>query len=196
MTNPEILQAEIDMLAAERKEERERQISTDRHNLSAEALAAADLVAELREQLEGDDDEQLLRDMIEGETSYNEAMQAAYERYLFLKGERDAAADRLKQIRARKDITLGRMERLKARMLQAVETVGTPFRLAGECTIFTAQSPPKMVLTVPPDDVPIEYLRVQYAPDMEAIKKAFNEGKDVPFAAQVSGSKHLVIRRS
>lgn len=165
-------------------------------SLSAEASAAADLIAELRDQLAGDDDEQLLRDMVEGETGYNEAMKAAYERYLAIKGEIAASADRLKQIKARKEIAEGRLERLQAQMLRAVEAVGMPFRIEGEATISAAKSPDKMALTVTIDEVPDEYLRVKIEPDLKAIRGALDAGKAVPFAAKVDGGTHLVIRRA
>lgn len=141
-----------------------------------------------------EEDEQLSRDMIEGETGFREVITAA----LIQIGEDEAFAAAKKEladaIREGAKRVETRVERLKAAIARAMETAGEPKVPTAAGTVSLGDKPITAIVTQEAD-IPSEFW-VEQDPklDKAALNKAIREG-DVPGCTRSNGGKSLRITR-
>lgn len=139
------------------------------------------------------DDEDLLKDTLEGETSFNEIM----EKLVFQVREQDmlaeALAARIGMLRERQTRHTTRMNFYRALILKLMTTAGLDKHKATEGNISVVNSPDKVIIT---DEaaIPDELMRIKKEPDKTAIKKALQSGKKVSGASMSNGGITLMIR--
>ncbi len=159
--------------------------------------AAKSLLSDLREQ-EAADDEELVADTIEGETSLIEALQSALEQndedealVIGLKAKEEQFATRRAAIQAR-------IERRTALMERAMmETEQTTLRLP-TATLTLAKRAPGLVIASE-SDIPARFWVAQPRPapklDKAALKEALKANETIPGATLDNGSVSLSVRR-
>lgn len=147
----------------------------------------------LREQC--GDDEQAFADSLEGCTDTFEALEATHKSILSdeelivgIKARKAELETRLSRIEARKDVkrkVIGKI--LRAVGLKKAELV--------EGTVSVRDGKPKLVV-LDKDAVPEEYQRVTVAPDMTAIKTAFENVETLPNWIATQPATDVVMIRS
>lgn len=156
-----------------------------------EAEAARDLIAALRS-----DDEALNHDMVEGETSFLEAMARAIAEIdecdvlaVGIKAKVEQLTDRLRRVE-------GRVERLRGLCEQAMVISGVPTVKLDVATLSVKEVSPKPIIT---DEaaIPAEFWK-QPDPvlDRTAINKAVKAGVNVPGVVLSNKTTSLQIRRA
>lgn len=165
-------------------------------NIARQAEAAKRLMSNLRSQ--GlDDDQELVADTIEGETSLNEALEAAVAELdegdilvAGIKAKEAELADRRRRIEARN-------ERIKATIEQAmIATEQDSLRLPTATLTLTKRAPGLIVTNEA--DIPTKFWIEQERPapklDKKALRAALDEG-EIPGATLDNGSRSLSVRR-
>jgi len=161
-----------------------------RSNLNKQAVAAANLVADLRS-----DDAELNHDMIEGETGFFEAVEAALSEIdecdilsAGLKAHIKAMQDRLSRVQ-------GRADRVRGMIDQAFHIAEVKSHRFATATITVKAVPPKVIIA-DESQIPARFFEPQPPKlDTKALKDALKEG-DVPGAHMSNGGSTIQIRRA
>jgi hypothetical protein len=156
--------------------------------------------ANLREQLAAIGDEDLTRDMIEGETSLIEMVEAM----VMQDGEDAAHVVSLKQyaeaLGARRDRIEARIETRRGLLAKAMEIAGRNKIETASGTISLGVSPVSAIVT-DEASIPSEFF-VQPPPKLDkrallaALKESRESGKDIPGATLSNGGARVTIRRA
>ena len=150
--------------------------------------------AELREEF-GEDD-QLVIDMLEGETDFHEVagilLRQAFEAEAGVAANKALADD----YRARADVLKSRGEHIRAKLLALMNAVGLrklPHALA---TVSVKAAPQSLIYDGEPSCLPEDLRREKVEADKAAIKKALQSGRAVPGARLTNGGETISIRRA
>lgn len=161
------------------------------NELHRQSEAARDLIDAIRS-----DDAELNHDMIEGETSFLEAITAAIDEIDECEIIAEGCKAKENQIADRRRRTEARKERLRTLIEQAMliadmQTVRLPI-----ATLSVSKLPPKPVI-VDEASVPAEYWK-QPEPvlDKSAVNAAIKDGAEIPGVSMTNGSTSLKIRRA
>lgn len=117
-------------------------LMTAERRLEIEAASARELLAAVREDIDGD--EALLVTTIEGETSLLEAFDAALRRMIELKNMQVGLQGVIDTVKRRKERFESQEDRLKALMLRIIKEIGLPTTQRPLATIGTAKVPDKL----------------------------------------------------
>ncbi|MDK4720092.1 siphovirus Gp157 family protein [Rhizobium sp. CNPSo 3968] len=165
-------------------------------NVARQAEAAKRLLANLRSQ-GADDDQELIADSIEGETSLLEAIEAALSeideceiQIVGLKAKEAELSERRRRMEER-------AERIRATIEQAmIATEQESFRMPSATLTLTKRAPGLIVINEA--DIPTRFWIEQERPaptlDKKALRAALDEGT-VPGATLDNGSRSLSVRR-
>jgi hypothetical protein len=139
------------------------------------------------------DDEQLLLDMLEGETDYIRVVD-------HLINYRQEAVERIAGINARKDELAirkgrfeGRIERVDGMLMEIMQAANLRKLPTDEVTIAVVKKPDR-VEVVNLDAIPQGYFRLEKTADKRAILNALKEGEMIPGTELVQGSDGLRIQ--
>ncbi len=145
--------------------------------ISREIEAARALLYAMRDDLEGD--EQATLDTVEGETNLQEAMQDSILRVFELEAHMDALANVVDQLKARKERMDMAREKIRARLLTAMEVMGVK-KIAFPVATIGVRNTPEGVDIVDETRLPIKFLVPQPPkPDKRAILEALQKGDHI-----------------
>jgi len=158
-----------------------------------EASKAA-AIKELLAQANALDDDELVHDMIEGETSYFELLES-------LLGDLSDCESMSAAIKLRNDDLATRRKRYDTRAEKLREVIQGVMQTAGErkaelpeATLSIGQKPQKVMITdeqLLSDDV----VKIERKPDLRAIGDKLKAGEHVDGAELSNGGENLIIRR-
>lgn len=165
--------------------------------IQIQSEAAKKLIAQLHETHAGDDDA-LVSDMIEGETSLLEAIEAALSEI----DECEVIIAGLKaketEFEARRKMTENRVDRIRAVIEQAMLTTNQLSMRLTTATITLAKRKPSLIVTSEAD-IPSSFWIEQERPAPKLDKKSLSEAlaakNEIPGAMLDNGSYGLTIRR-
>jgi hypothetical protein len=165
------------------------------HELHQQTRAAKVLLEQLRD-LEADDDDEVVRDSIEGETDLHEAIEAAVKRL----GDDLAAIEGLEAYMKKLD---GRKARLKERVDATREAIANAMELARLpkmetpfATVTQKKIAPKVIITEEAD-IPSDFFKPQPPKlDKRAVMAALKEKQPVPGAQISNGGTTISVRWS
>ena len=100
----------------------------------------------------------------------------------------------IEAFRAKKSARKNNAKRLKDAILAAMDVANLKEIKAGAYTVKIANNGGKVPMTVNEGAVPENYMRIKYEPDTELIRKALEEGKELPFACLEERGRHLNIK--
>lgn len=163
-------------------------------DLNAEAEAAKLLLAEMQRAGYGDDEE-LLADTVEGETSFLEAVEGALAEADQRAALADAIEARVKAMRERRERVLASVDRIRDAIATAVEASGVklPLRLpSGTLSISTRAGK----LHIDEAELPAEFFKEETVRklDRPAVLEAIKAGP-VPGVTRGNSLRILTIRR-
>jgi hypothetical protein len=156
-----------------------------------EALAAK-AVKEAIEQA-GLDDEQLVQDMIEGETSFLELSQRLLGKILETKAMVSVQKEILDSLKERKIRFETREEQLRALLQNALNLAGLRKLEFPEATVSVTPGRQSVVI-VDEGQLPDEFMKIEKRPDKSAIKEVLARGLPVEGAALSNGAETLTVR--
>ncbi len=166
-----------------------RDITADR--LASQAIAAGHLVAELNS-----DDAQLNHDMVEGETSFLEAVTAAVSEIDDCEIIVAGCKEKEGEIAGRRHRVSTRLDRLRGLIEQAMLVADLPSVSLPTATLSVKRVPPKPVVF---DEaaIPSQYWKAPPpALDKAQINKEIKNGADIPGISMSNGTTSLQIRRT
>ena len=140
-----------------------------------------------------DDDEDLLRDTLEGETSFNEVMEKLVTQIREEDMLAEALAARIGKLRERQTRHTTRMNFYRALILKLMQSAAITKHKTTEGNISVVNSQPKVIIT-DESAIPAEFTRTIVEPDKVSIKKALTSGKTVSGASLSNGGTTLMIR--
>lgn len=158
--------------------------------LRREADAASLLLSEI-----GGDDEDLSHDMVEGETSLFEAIEAAMSEIDDCAITVTGCKERESQLAERRKRAEARQDRLRGLIEQAMVTVGLDTVKLATATLSVSRVPPKAIVT-DEAEVPAAYWK---QPDPVLDKTRINQDaktSDIPGVSLTNGGTSLKIRRA
>lgn len=160
-------------------------------------LAAEDVIKEINilmaEYPQLADDEELLKDTLEGNTRLHEIM----ERFLSAMRENEtlseAVSQRVGKLRERQTRLTHRAQFYRSLMHRLLERTGVKSIALPEAKISVVNSPDKVIIT---DDsaIPDDYQVIKKEPNKAAIQKALKEGKQVSGATLSNGGTTVRIQ--
>lgn len=139
------------------------------------------------------DDEDLRRDMLEGETNLNAVMSRLLDLSMEAKAMAEAVTSMIEKKVDRRDRLKKRAEFYRAlmhRLLEAadIKSIDLP---AGKVSV--SNLPPSVVVN-DPDALPDLYIRVKREPDKAALKEALKRGETIPGASLSNGGTTIQVR--
>ncbi len=141
-----------------------------------------------------DEDDQCLLDTLEGATNLHEILISIVGTAVEADTMAEAQKLRIAALQERKARYERRADRLRAFVLQIMESAGLKSIEAPEFTFGTRPTPQKVIVTNP-ESLPTEYLRQKAPePDLSAIGKALKAGEEIPGAILGNGGTTLQIR--
>lgn len=146
--------------------------------LDVEVKAAQQLKARLLQLPNADDD--LVRDMIEGETKLHEAIAAVVKELACVEAEAEGMATAQKALLMRRQRHEARAEALRLALTEAMEMAELTSMKTPIASLSLRPAPPRVEI-IDPAAIPAEYM-VQPAPvpDKSAIRSDLKDGKAVP----------------
>lgn len=160
-------------------------------------LAAEDVVKEINALLADfpqlAEDEELLRDTLEGNTRLHEIM----ERFLSAMHENEMLAEavsrRVGKLRERQTRLTHRAQFYRSLMHRLLERTGVKSVALPEAKISVVNSPEKVIVT-DESAIPDSFCRIKKEPDKTAIKNALKSGTNIPGATLSNGDTTISIR--
>jgi hypothetical protein len=138
------------------------------------------------------EDENLRRDVIEGETSTFELLGTLLSDVREAQTLQTAIRDRIEALRARLARFEQREEFARKLIMRIMEAATLRRVQLPEATLSVRPAPPA-VRVINPDFIPADYWRVKREPDVAKIKAALKAGADVPGAALTNAADTLAI---
>jgi len=138
------------------------------------------------------DDEDLRRDVIEGETEVFETLSIVLGDVREAQTFQTAIRDRIEPLRAR----LARFERreeFSRKLLMRIMDAATLRRATLAEATLSIRPAQQAVRIINPELLPADYFRIRREPDLAAIKTALKTGADVPGAALSNAADTLAI---
>jgi len=160
-------------------------------------LAAEDVIREINALLleypQLADDEELLRDTLEGNTRFNEIMDRLLIEMRDNETLADAAASRIGKLRERQTRLTHRMNFYRSLMHRLLTVTGIQSVALAEAKVSIMKSPEKVIIT-DESAVPDAFMKITKEPNKTAIKNAIKLGTYVPGAALSNGGTSITIR--
>lgn len=161
-----------------------------RSRLNKQAVAAECLIRDL-----GDDDAQLVHDMVEGETSFFEAVEGAIDEIGECEILATGLSDYIKKLQDRKKRIDGRAARVRGMIEQAFAMAEVSGHKFPSATISRKSTPPRPVV-IDESQIPTKFFEPQPPKlDKKALHEALKSG-DVAGAAMSNGGETIQIRRT
>lgn len=162
-----------------------------RDELLHQAEAARTLVAEL-----ASDDDNLLHDMVEGETGLFEAVERALDEITQCEVVVKGCADMVAKLGERSSSAKARIERLRSLIDQAFQIAEIKSHKFPTATITQKATPPKVVVS-DESQIPSRFFKVPPPKlDNSAVLLALKDGEDIPGASLSNGGTTIQIRRT
>jgi len=162
------------------------------HALHRETEAARVLLATYRDILA--DDEQARADMVEGETSIQEAIRSGLVRLAEIRAMGVGIDDMIDRLKSRRERLAGQQESLREAILLAMEIAGLPKFETDVGTITRKRTPPSVVV-VEEAEIPSAYWKPSDPKlDKRALLEALKEGGTIPGAQLSNGGETLQVR--
>lgn len=158
--------------------------------LHDQALAAQAIINQLIDA--GEDDQELIADMVDGETEFLPIMDKVLSRYREACAMEDAITARIKELQEREGRYVRKQESIKAAMLGAMTLAGMTKLPLTEATLSRGAGR-QSVVVVDESALPDEFVRIKREPDKVAIANALKSG-DVAGATLSNGGETLTIR--
>lgn len=160
-------------------------------------LAAEDVIREINALLleypQLADDEELFRDMLEGNTRFNEIMDRLLIEMRDNETLADAAAARIGKLRERQTRLKHRMNFYRSLMHRLLTVTGIQSVALAEAKVSIMKSPEKVIIT-DESAVPDAFMKITKEPNKTAIKNAIKSGTYVPGAALSNGGTTISVR--
>jgi len=141
------------------------------------------------------DDDDLLIGMIEGETDAGELLDDLLEMEATAQAHITANKERIKQLSERNARLDAKGNAARAGMQNVLDATGLRKMERASATVSLRAVPPK-VEGEDMTNLPESCVRVTYAPDRTAIKKALESGETIPGWRLTNGSESIAIRRT
>lgn len=139
------------------------------------------------------DDEQLLSDMVEGETEVFEVLSVLVRQANETKAVAGGLADYAKDIGERKARIERRVESIRALIVSLMDAAGINKAALPEATLSVRAGTPRPIV----DDasaLPDDLVRIERKPDVAAIKAAIEAGREVAGVHISNGEPSLTVR--
>lgn len=112
-----------------------------------------------------------------------------------LEMEADECDRQIEFFQAKKKARQNSVKRLKEALLSAMDIANLSEIKAGAWTLKAAKNGGKNPVEIPDESkVPENYMRIKYEIDKDLIRKALEEGKELPFAKLGERGRHLNIK--
>lgn len=162
------------------------------HKLDQQTAAAAALIANLKDLLEGDDE--LLKDVLEGETDIFETVNSAVIRLSELEGFQASIDEHIKALRTRKERFATQAGHLRTALLHAMSVADIKKLELDVATVSRKLIAPSVVVQNEPD-IPSQYWKPQ-APklDKKSLLADLKGEKNIPGATLSNGGETIAIR--
>ena len=164
------------------------------HKLYRETEAAKVLLAQMADII--GDDEQLAADTVEGETSLNEAIDAAVQQMIDDKAAIDGLDAMIKRLTERRERIKARMDTMKTALTVAMEQAGRKKFDHGAVTISIRATPASAIIT---DEaaLPSRFFKAQDPKlDKRAVLDALKAKESVPGASLSNGGQTIALKWS
>lgn len=169
-------------------------MSDTRRALQEETEAARSLLANVRDII--GDDEEAVRDAIEGETNLIEAIEATVARIAEVEAHQDAIATQIKAMGERKSRFEAQGERLRTALTVAMGAADLKKLELPLATLSRKPVPPKAVITNE-TDIPSKFWKPSDPKlDRKAVLDALKAKETVPGAELSNGSETIAIKWS
>ena len=160
-------------------------------------LAAEDVVKEVNALLHDypqlTDDDELLRDMLEGNTRFNDIM----EKFLSAMRENETLAEAISQrigkLRERQTRLTHRAQFYRSLMHRLLERTGLKSVVLPEAKVSVVNSPEKVII-IDETAIPDAFCRITKEPNKTAIKNALKSGTIIPGASLSNGGTTIQVR--
>jgi len=139
------------------------------------------------------EDEELFRDMLEGNTRFNEIMDRLLGEMRDNEMLAEAAAQRIGKIRERQTRMTHRVQFYRGLMHRLLSLTGLKSVALGEAKISVVNSPEKVIIT-DENAIPEQYQIIKKEPNKTAIKNAIKNGQYVPGASLSNGGTTIQVR--
>jgi len=141
----------------------------------------------------GDDDEAWL-DTLEGETSAVGAARAVVRQIMEASANAAALKSLMQTYSERKAATEAREDRLRGALLRFMLEIGEKTLPLPEATVSVGNGSPKLLGDPEVNALPEDYVRITRSPDRALIKKALQDGYDVPGMSLSNAEPRLTLR--
>lgn len=132
--------------------------------------------------------------MLENEADVFDRLRRIARAIIWMEVEAKAARDYAKQVVERAQASEERAERLRGVLFSSMKRLGTGKPLkAPDLTAYIAKGKKKVVVTNPVI-LPADYTVTKVEPIKEAIRKAIENGEEVPGAELIDGEDYLAIK--
>lgn len=160
-------------------------------------LAAEDVVKEinilLNEYPQLKDDEDLLRDTLEGNTRFNDIIDRLLGEMRDNETLAEAASQRIGKIRERQTRLTHRVQFYRSLIHRLMTTAGIRSVPLGEAKISVVNSPDKVIIT-DESAIPDAFCKIIKEPNKTAIKNALKSGTMIPGATLSNGGTTIQVR--
>jgi hypothetical protein len=139
------------------------------------------------------DDEELFRDMLEGNTRFNEIMDRLLSDMRDNETLAEAAAQRIGKIRERQTRLTHRVQFYRGLMHRLLTLTGLKSVALAEAKVSVCNSPEKVIIT-DENAIPDALCKIIKEPNKTAIKNAIKNGQYVPGASLSNGGTTISVR--
>lgn len=142
---------------------------------------------------QGEDDPELIRDMIEGETDLFQIRDWAIKRYLDEQAFAGAIKGRADNLTERRKAAESRAEKMRLILVDIMNVIGDKTYRGPEATVSIKAAAPKVIVT---DEalVPDKFWREKREINKTAINEANEQGETIPGTTISNGGQTLTIR--
>jgi hypothetical protein len=165
--------------------------------MSNPLLAAEDVAREVKALLaeypQLADDDELFRDMLEGNTRFDEIMDRLLGEMRDNEMLAEAASARIAKIRERQTRLTHRMNFYRGLMHRLLTLTGLKSVALGEGKIIVVNSPDKVIVT-DENAIPDAFCKITREPNKTAIKNALKSGTYIPGATLSNGGTTIQVR--
>ena len=165
------------------------------HELHQQTRAAKVLLEQLRD-LQADDDDEVVRDSIEGETDLHEAIEAAVKRLGGDLAAIEGLEAYIKRLTSRRDRLENRVDATREAIANAMELARLPSLETPIATVAVKKVAPKVIITEEAD-VPSDFWKPQPPKlDKRAVMSALKDKQPVPGAQLSNGGETIQVKWS
>jgi hypothetical protein len=140
------------------------------------------------------DDEVLRADMLEGATDLFSALTTLVDASADAQAMMAAMTERLKALSARRANFGRRVDGLRSLMLTLLQAADLPKIVLPDATLSQRKGVPQIVGEVDADKLPDDLCRIKREPDLDAIRAALSDHREVPGLALSNAPPTLMIK--